>query len=192
MAVAEVKVARDGAARITLVSIVSRSRGELVAVLFLGPVMAAVAAALWLDPELRQSMPALYGAGVAAFLFLFGLARLLARRGVERVVADANGLRFWMYPELGAVPWIAVNGIHIATSPLATGGPSGLIADLRDAQRFVSKLGRDNEHAPARPNAPPFAMIEPTYSGVDLKALNVALTEFLAQIEAERRARDDG
>jgi hypothetical protein len=191
MAVAEVKIVRDDAQRITIVSVVTRSPGELVAVLFLGAIMLAVAAALYLMPDLRQSKPALYSAGLAAFLFLFGLARLVARRGVERRVADASGLRFWLYPELGAVPWIAVQSIHAETSLRATGGPPGLIADLRDAQRFVNKLGRNNENAPGHPRAPAFATIEPRYSGVDLRALEAALTEFLAQAVADRRAREE-
>jgi hypothetical protein len=142
----------------------------------------------WSSPRPRDAMLFFYG--VVMFVALgLGLRRLAQGRLMDLLIADRDGVRFRLYPELGKVPWPDIVRFHYDDGMNLKLGERALFALLANEAVYAKKINWNSAFAPDKWQAPPFATIE-SASIVDLAALKAALEELQAQVSGTAAPQD--
>jgi hypothetical protein len=142
----------------------------------------------WSSPGPRDAMLFFYG--VVMFVALgFGLRRLAQGRPMDLLIADREGVKFRLYPELGKVPWPDIVRFHYDDGGNFIFGARILYALLSNEETYGKKINWGSRFAPNKWLAPPFATIEGARA-VDLAALKAALEELQAQVSGTVAPQD--
>ena len=104
-------------------------------------------------------------------------------RPEQRPVADPQGVVFYMYLQMGKVPWPDIHEFQYGDARILNLGNRVVYAVLEDERKYLDKIGWNYRLAPGRWRAPPFATVDGNHR-VDLPALKPALEELQAQVRS--------